>query len=123
MSFRAVLERHLQAIRDKDLAALADTVAADELVLVMADGKVTRRTSDFLAAHRGWFAMDHWSLAAEPIHVHETFDTGVAVLRLDYRESPPGQSTARQESILTLVFQLREGKWLMVLDQNTPVRQ
>jgi uncharacterized protein (TIGR02246 family) len=122
MEFRAALERHLGAIRNKDLAALADTVAPEELVLVMADGKVARRTSDFLEAHRGWFAMEGWRLDVHPIHVHETFDTGIAVLRLDYREATPNQPEVRQESILTLVFQLKDGKWRMVLDQNTPLR-
>jgi hypothetical protein len=28
----------------------------------------------------------------------------------------------RQQSHLTLVFARRDGKWLMVLDQNTPLK-
>ena len=39
------------------------------------------------------------------------------VLRLDYREP-----AVRSESYLTLVFERRDGEWLMVQDQNTPVR-
>jgi hypothetical protein len=47
------------------------------------------------------------------------FGAGAALsfrlLRLLYEE--PG---VRQESLLTLVFEKRGEKWLMVLDQNTP---
>jgi hypothetical protein len=39
------------------------------------------------------------------------------VLHLDYRED--GKNS---ESYLTLVFENRGGKWLMVQDQNTPIR-
>jgi hypothetical protein len=34
----------------------------------------------------------------------------------------PDKPQVREESHLTLVFQRRDGKWVMVLDQNTPLR-
>lgn len=118
MSFRKTLERHLQAIQERDLVKLADTVAPDALVLIMADGKLVRSTAEFLEAHRGWFAMPGWTLAAREVASFESGTLAVAVLHLDYREPP----SARSESYLTLVFEQRGGKWLMVEDQNTPVR-
>ena len=118
MTFRVTLERHLRAIQERDLAALADTVAADSLVLVMADGKLALRTEEFLDAHRGWFAMHNWTLDTAPVRIFESADLAVAVLRLDYREPP----SVRSESYLTLVFERRDDKWLMVLDQNTPIK-
>ena len=45
-------------------------------------------------------------------------ETLAPVLRLDYRERPD----VRSESFLTLVFARRDGEWVMVQDQNTPVR-
>jgi hypothetical protein len=38
-------------------------------------------------------------------------------MHLDYREDGK-----RAESYLTLVFEHRGGEWLMVQDQNTPIR-
>lgn len=118
MTFRQTLERHLRAIRERDLQGLADTVADKELVLIMSDGRLQRSTEAFLEAHRGWFAMSNWTLDAELVEAFESADLGVATLRLDYREPP----STRQESYLTLVFQRRGEKWLMILDQNTPIR-
>lgn len=120
--FRVALERHLRAIRERNLEALALTLPRDDLLLVMADGKVERRTSAFLAAHRDWFRSTDWTLEVTPIQVWEEGDTGIAVLRLDYRETPSDRPWVKQPSILTLVFQPRQGEWVMVLDQNTPVR-
>lgn len=118
MNFRETLERHLEAIQKRDLQALADTVAPERLILIMADGKLARRTDDFLEAHRGWFALENWTLQAQSLEAFESPDLAVAVLRLDYREPP----SVRSESYLTLVFERRDGKWLMVLDQNTPIK-
>jgi uncharacterized protein (TIGR02246 family) len=121
-AFREALGRHLLAIEEKDLDALADTVAPDGVLLVLSDGNLVRSTEEFLEAHRGWFAMKHWRLEVKPVQIYETPQLGVALLHLDYREMPPGKPATRQASLLTLVFQNRGGKWLMYQDQNTPIR-
>jgi uncharacterized protein (TIGR02246 family) len=120
--FREALGRHLLAIEERDLDALADTVAPDGVLLVMSDGNLVRNTAEFLEAHRGWFAMKHWRLEVKPVQIYETPHLGVALLHLDYRDSTPGQPASRQESLLTLVFQNRNGKWVMYQDQNTPLK-
>jgi uncharacterized protein (TIGR02246 family) len=117
MTFRETLRRHLQAIQERDLGALADTVAPDGLVLIMADGRLARGTREFLEAHRGWFATQGWTLQAREVHVLESPALAVAVLELDYREPPATHS----RSYLTLVFEKRGDRWLMVQDQNTPI--
>jgi uncharacterized protein (TIGR02246 family) len=122
MTFQETLDKHLAAIREKDLPALAATVAEDELVLITAEGRLVESAAEFLDMHRGWFAMDGWTLDAKPVEIFESPDLAVAVLRLDYRETPPDRPAVRQESFLTLVFARQDGGWRMVQDQNTPVR-
>ncbi len=116
MNFRETLGRHLLAIETRDLDTLAATIA-DNLILIMADGKLKRTKGDFMEAHRGWFAMQGWTLTAKPVEIYEGASLGVAVLHLDYREG--GKSS---ESYLTLVFERQGDSWLMVQDQNTPIR-
>jgi uncharacterized protein (TIGR02246 family) len=116
--FREALGRHLLAIETRDLDTFASTVAPGEIVLVTAEGKLVTRTEELLEMHRDWFAMDGWTLEAKPVQVFESDSLGVAVLHLDYRQPP----STRSESYLTLVFERRDGKWLMVQDQNTPIR-
>lgn len=116
LNFNESLGRHLLAIEKRDLATLADTVA-DPLVLITADGQLKRTKSEFVDAHRGWFAMQGWTLTAKPVEIYEGPSIGVAVLHLDYREN--GKQSL---SYLTLVFENRDGEWLMVQDQNTPIK-
>ena len=116
MDFRETLGRHLLAIETRDLATLAATLA-DPLILIMADGSLKRSKAEFVDAHRGWFAMKNWTLSAKPVEIYEGGSLGVAVLHLDYRED--GKQSL---SYLTLVFEKRDGEWLMVQDQNTPIK-
>lgn len=116
LSWRQALERHLDAIQRRDLPALAETIAHD-LLLITSEGRLKRGAPEFLEAHRAWFEMKGWTLDASIETVQETPAMGVAVLRLLYTE--PGVS---QASLLTLIFEKRGDRWLMVLDQNTPTR-
>jgi uncharacterized protein (TIGR02246 family) len=117
-AFREAVGRHLLAIETRDLDSLADTVAPDGVVLVTAEGRLVKEAGEFLAMHRDWFAVQGWTLEAKPVRFFENDGLGVAVLRLDYREPP----ATRSESYLTLVFERRDGRWLMVQDQNTPIK-
>ena len=118
MSFRDALGRHLKAIEERDLEGLAATVAPERLVLIMADGRLAQSTPEFIEAHRAWFAMPGWTVQTEEVAAFESGELAVVVLRLQYSEPP----AVRSESYLTLVFERRHGKWLMVQDQNTPIR-
>jgi len=124
MTFRETLDKHLRAIQQKDLDALAETLPPDGISLVMADGRLVQDAQEFIDLHRGWFGMDKpWRLDAAPVEVLETPEMGVALFRLDYSEGPADRPSTRQESHLTLVFQRRADQWVMVLDQNTPIKR
>ena len=121
--FRLAVGKHLLAIEERDLDALAATVAPDGVLLVMSDGKVLRGTKEFLGAYRAWFALKHWRIDVKPIQMWEASGLGIALLNYAYREMPPGQAATLQLSVVSLVFQNRDGKWLMTLTQNTPVQK
>jgi ketosteroid isomerase-like protein len=123
MTFAQTIEKHLGAIRDRNLPALLETLPEQEdILLIMSDGRIVRSVRDFAELHRDWFASATWSLDAEPVHTIETPDLGIAVLCLDYRDTPRDAPPIRENSLLTLVFARRGQHWVMVHDQNTPIR-
>jgi hypothetical protein len=123
MTLRETLDRHLQAIRGRDLPGLIETLPAGELTLITSDGRLVRTAAEFVEMHQGWFAVETWSLDAEVVSLVESPEIGVAVLRLDYRDDAPDRAPVREASYLSLVFALRDGRWVMVQDQNTPIKK
>jgi ketosteroid isomerase-like protein len=124
MTFSETLNEHLRAIRDRDLPALIDTLPGEEegMLLIMSDGQLVRTVGEFIELHRGWFASPTWTLIAQPVQTIEAPELGIAVLHLEYRDTPAHGPSIRETSILTLVFARRDGRWVMVQDQNTPVK-
>jgi hypothetical protein len=122
MTFRETLDRHLLAIRGRDLAGLIETLPREELTLITSDGRLVRTASEFTEMHRGWFAEPAWTLSAEIVNLIESPEIGVAVVLLDYRDDTPGRPALRQASYLSLIFARRDGRWVMIQDQNTPIK-
>jgi ketosteroid isomerase-like protein len=123
MTFAQTIEKYLGAIRDRNLPSLIETLPVEEdVLLIMADGRMVRSVRDFVELHRDWFDSSTWTLDAEPVHTIETPDLGIAVLYLNYRDTPEGAPPVQESSLLTLVFARRGQRWVMVQDQNTPVK-
>jgi uncharacterized protein (TIGR02246 family) len=122
-TFGETLQRHFDAIRARDLEALASTVAPDQVHLVTANGEVSTSAQHFLDLHRDWFASPTWQLTPQIVATREGGDLATCLVELEYTdEASDGAGRIRERSILSLVFELRDGRWLMIQDQNTPVR-
>src|SRR5262249_54455077 len=98
MTFRDTLDKHLRAIKGRDLQALVETLPGDELVLIMSDGRLVRSVREFVEAHRGWFESPTWTLDTQLVSVRETPDLAVAGPAPRSREHPGRrQPDARDE--------------------------
>jgi hypothetical protein len=88
----------------------------------MSDGRMVRSVREFIELHRDWFESSTWKLDAEPVHTIETPDLGIAVLYLNYSDTRRNADPIQETSLLTLVFARRGQRWVMVQDQNTPIK-
>jgi uncharacterized protein (TIGR02246 family) len=122
-AFREAVGRHLLAIEDRNLDALAATLSPDGVILLMSDGRLTRTTKEFLDGYRAWFAMKNWRLEVKPVQIMEGKDLGAALMVYELREMPPGGTPTRQVSLVSMLFRERDGKWLMIMNQSTPLQK
>ena len=123
MTFKETLDLHLRAIKERDLPLLESTIAADGILVITSDGRLVSDTREFLQMHRDWFQSRTWSLESEQVSITESPELGVVVLKLRYADRPHGKPAINEESYLTLVFAEKDGRWEMILDQNTPCRK
>jgi hypothetical protein len=79
MNFRQTLDKHLQAIQHRDLAALLETLPPDEINLIMSNGKFVCSVREFPELHRSWFEQKSWSLETQIVALKETPDMAFAV--------------------------------------------
>lgn len=56
------LTAHIDAIRNRDLKALTDTITAgDSLTLIFPNGTITNTRQAYVDFHRKWFADQDWN--------------------------------------------------------------
>ena len=122
-AFREAVGKHLLAIDERDLEKLATTLAQDNVLLIMSDGRLTRTTKEFLDGYRAWFAMKNWRLEVKPVQIFEGQDVGVALMAYELRDMPPGGVPTRQVSLVSMVFRKQADGWRMVLNQSTPFQK
>jgi hypothetical protein len=53
MTFRETLDKHLKAIKGRDLRALIETLPDEALTLIMSDGRLVTTVPEFVELHRG----------------------------------------------------------------------
>lgn len=116
-SFDTVVERHLQAIDDRDLASYMSTIPPDsEDLMILPDGSVWKNRSEVESGHREWFADPSWTFDDQPVHRIREDQFGVVVQRVQIvrpdRTSPP--------FLLSMLFApAADGCWYLRHDQNT----
>jgi len=121
-SFGRTLERHLQAIQDRDLEAMMATVSEQPgPTLIFPNGQLLTGKQAFREFHTTWFADTQWRMDITEVRRVVSANMATVLLRYTYRDVPEvGQGNPRS-SFLVLVFQQINDQWLLVHDQNTRI--
>lgn len=109
------LDVHLAAIAGRDLDGYAATLH-DDVIVVLPNGSLIQGRDAVLDFHREWFKDLDWSQEMSMVSVVETETTLVGVYEADYRDGP-----LHKRNLVSLVFTLVDGSWLLLHDQNTPL--
>src|SRR5947209_8767106 len=71
MTFRETLDKHLRAIRERDLPSLVETLPDETLTLIMSDGRLVGTVREFVDLHRDWFEQTTWTLETKVVASEE----------------------------------------------------
>jgi ketosteroid isomerase-like protein len=115
--FDAAVQAHLDAITQRDIAAFARHMTRGEkLFTIVQNGHAFTTPEEIIAVHEAWFKDPHWIWEGTVVHTVVGADVAMALIKYDYRARPEHNPVS---SWLTYVFQLQDGAWRIVHDQNT----
>lgn len=114
-----VLERHLAAIADRDLAALTATIA-ENIVLITGDRQVLEGKEIVTQFHEEWFDDPDWTFTPQPLYRVEMKYATTVGLAVEYADVDHDGEPVHMHYVLSLTFaEQPDGNWLLTHDQNT----
>ncbi|MCB0063599.1 MAG: nuclear transport factor 2 family protein [Caldilineaceae bacterium] len=120
MSFEQALERHLQAVKEHDLAAFRATIATDgSLTMILPNGNLLDSYDEIIELHEEWFADQEWQMTTELINTHVSSEMASALILVNYSDVDEDGHPVQFQYFLNLLFANRNGKWVVIHDQNT----
>lgn len=121
--FEATLQRHVQSVSQRDLPALEATLTrGDALTLIFPSGTLLPTRREFVDFHREWFASSTWTMRMDPVRTLCTDGMAIALMLTHYEDVDDEGERYFSENYLTLTFARERGRWGLVHDQNTRIR-
>lgn len=117
--FDCSLNKHLQAIADKDWSAFEQTLSRETLPFILPNGKRSMSAERYRETLEPWFADKSWRFQAKELYRNVGADLGMVLLDVDYDEPERDGKPYHLDHYLTLVFAKEGQQWKLVFDQNT----
>lgn len=118
-SFDNVLDKHFNSIIKRDLETYKSTLTrGDTLPMIFPDGAYMETKEAVEKFHAEWFASTDWRMSFEEVNRIVGSDIASVLVRTAYQDTA---ETPPRFAYLTLTFQVQEGEWRLVHDQNTRI--
>ena len=115
--FDSALQKHLASISARDIEAFKEGLSLDEtLYTIVQNGHAFTRKSELVSMHEQWFREPDWTWEGQVVHKIVGEDMAMALIRYQYQARPEDKPFS---TWLVYVFQLQDGTWRIVHDQNT----
>lgn len=115
--FDIALQQHFDAISNRDLEAFkSHLTSGDTLYTIVQNGHAFTTPSEAIDIHKEWFKDPNWIWEGSVVHKVIGVDMAMALVKYQYRSKADDVPIS---TWLTYVFQLQEGHWRIVHDQNT----
>jgi ketosteroid isomerase-like protein len=115
--FDKALQDHLDAISNRDIDAFkARLTRGDKLYTIVQNGHAFTTPSELVDIHEQWFKDQNWIWEGVVVHKLVGEDMAMALVKYQYRVKADDEPFS---TWLLYVFQLQDGEWRIVHDQNT----
>ena len=115
--FDTALQQHFAAIANRDIDAFKSHLTrGDTLYTIVQNGHAFTTPAETIEIHKQWFDDPNWIWEGSVVHKVVGEDMAMALIKYHYR---PTADAVPFTTWLTYVFQLQEGQWRIVHDQNT----
>lgn len=123
-AFTAVMQTHLDAVSNRDLVRLQETMSPNgNMLLIVPGSEIIDSVDGFMDYHKEWFAMPDWTFETKILNTEVGEDLGMAITEIVYREPERDGVPYFNRMIVSYVLQKIDGKWYVIKDHASSVEK
>lgn len=120
----AVMEKHLNAVSNKDLATLRSTMSpSGKMQLILPGAEIMQTVDSFMQYHEEWFQDTSWSFETKILSTETDQNLGTAVTEIVYSEPERDGKPYWNRMIVTYSLQKEAGQWYVIQDHASSVEK
>jgi ketosteroid isomerase-like protein len=123
-SVMSVMQQHLNAVSNKNLISLAETLPPNgQMQLILPGTEIIDSVAGFLKFHEDWFSDSDWTFETEILNATVGKQLAMVVVQIIYRE--PMRDGKPYFNRMTVSYDLQniEGKWYVIKDHASSVEK
>ncbi len=122
--FIATMQKHLNAISNRDLESLSSTLSpSGQMQLILPGTEIIEGIDGFLAFHEEWFEDKSWTMATKIVSTEIGKTIGLAVTEAIYKEPLRNGKPYFNRMSVTYVLRKEAGKWYVIKDHCSSIEK
>jgi len=122
--FIETLQKHLDAVSNKDLESLKETMHPNgKMQLILPSAEIMYTFEDFIMYHEDWFSMPNWSFETKIISSNVGEKLGVATTEIIYREPERDGKPYFNRMNVSYVLEKTNNSWYVIKDHASSIEK
>ena len=122
--FITTMQKHLDAVSNKDLASLKETMAPNgQMSLIVPASERIDSVKGFMDYHTEWFKETNWTFETRIIDTEISEDLGTAIVEIIYREPERNGVPYFNRMHVSYVLKKFNGIWSIIQDHASSIEK
>lgn len=116
-AFTATLQKHLDAVSNKNLSNLESTLSPDgNMQLILPNREITNTVTEFVDMHRDWFQDTSWTFSTKILNTEVGTSIGNATTEIVYREPNRNGKPYFNRMAVSYTLKKTNNRWYVIKD-------
>jgi ketosteroid isomerase-like protein len=119
-----LMQKHLDAVSDKNLMTLSETLSPDgQMQLILPQTEIINGTTGFINFHENWFAQAGWTFETKILNSEVGERVAMMVVEIVYREAERDGEPYFNRMIVSYDLKKIDGQWYVIKDHASSVKK
>lgn len=122
--FKETLQRHLDAVSNRDIETLKSTLHPnDKIYLMLPNDSIKTKSKEFIDFHVEWFKATNWTFETKILYTEIGENSGLGVVEATYKEAERNGKPYFNRMCVSYTLEKVEKKWYIIADHASTIEK